>query len=176
MLTARSHPSKSDQRPKGLRYRKFEKEDFDAIVTGELTHFALWMEGQLEELITNFFCQDGKGTEFRRILLRRDGLNFQDKIEIVRAMLPLFGNQEAADEIKVTLQKVEEFKANRNTTAHGVDVTDKYDPDLGLEIEVVGRSGKQKFITITPESHNEMMDGAEELLKELQTLKERLSA
>lgn len=175
-MTAQSDSPKFSKSLKGRRYRKFAKEDFDAIITGELTHYALWMEGELEELISKFFCKDGKGADFRRILLRRDGLNFQDKIEIVRAILPLTDNPDAAKQLSATLKRIEAFKANRNAVAHGLDVTENYAPDTGLEIEIVGRSGKSRVITITPESHDEMMAVADELLKELRKLKEQVSA
>ena len=30
------------------RYKKLDRADFDAIATGELTHYAVWLEGSLE--------------------------------------------------------------------------------------------------------------------------------
>ncbi len=75
-----------------MRYEDLDKEDFDAIVTGELTHYAIWMEDKINSLITDYFVSDkSKSKDFRRLFLYRDGLTFQDKLEIARGMIPLLG-------------------------------------------------------------------------------------
>ncbi len=157
-----------------MNYRNLSKEDFDAIVTGELTHYAIWMENVLVDIISKQFCQPARRVDFERLLLRRDGLTFQDKIEIVRAMLPQFSNQPAAQKFKHLLTKVEDFKANRNAFAHGTDVTPTINPGGGICVEIVTRSGKEKVVSVTLESHQTTIKEAETLLKELHTLRNEL--
>jgi hypothetical protein len=38
-------------------YNNLSKEDFDAIVTGELTHYTLWMEDEVNEFILDYFLK-----------------------------------------------------------------------------------------------------------------------
>ena len=40
---------------KEIKYEDLDKADFDAIVTGELTHYALWHEGELNNIIEDYF-------------------------------------------------------------------------------------------------------------------------
>ncbi len=159
-----------------MNYRNLSKEDFDAIVTGELTHYSIWMENVLIDLISTQLSQPARRVDFERLLLRRDGLTFQDKIEIVRAMLAQFSNKLAAQKLKPLLTKIEEFKAYRNAFAHGTDVTPSNNPDGGIYIEIVARSGKEKVVLVTPESHETTMSEAEALLKELHMLRDELCA
>ena len=66
-----------------MEYQNLNKEDFDAVVTGELTHYALWLEEEVNNIISDYFIMDSKQrSQFKRFLLFRDGLTFQDKIEI----------------------------------------------------------------------------------------------
>jgi hypothetical protein len=97
-------------------YGHFSKEDFDAIVTGELTHYAIWLEDEINRLITDYFVSNkSRSVEFRRLFLRRDCVTFQDKLEIARAMIPLLGlSDRDAKRFKTTLKAVEEFKSWRN--------------------------------------------------------------
>jgi hypothetical protein len=159
-----------------MNYGNLSKEDFDAVVTGELTHYAIWMENVLVNLISTQFCQPGRRIDFERLLLRRDGLTFQDKIEIVRAMLPQFSNQPAAQKFKLLLTKVEEFKAIRNAFAHGTNVMPSNDHDGSIYIEIVTRSGKEKVVSVNSKTHETTMSGAEALLKELHALRDELCA
>ena len=131
-----------------MNYRNLSKEDFDAIVTGELTHYSIWMENVLIDIISTQFSQPARRVDFERLLLRREGLTFQDKIEIVRAMLPQFSNKPAAGKLKPLLTKIEEFKAYRNAFAHGTDVTTSNNQDGGIYIEIVARSGKEKVVLV----------------------------
>lgn len=156
-------------------YQSLTREDFDAMVTGELTHYAIWLENVLIGVISDFFSTPKQRGDFERLLLRRDGLTFQDKIEIVRAMLPLFRNQGAASQLKSLLPKVEEFKANRNAFAHGVDVTPSEISPPTIHVEIVTRSGKEKVVEVTPETHKASLAHAETLLKELQDVRGKLS-
>lgn len=105
------------------QYRSLHKQDFDAIVTGELTHYALWLENVLIEIIVNYFARPSRKKLFSQLLLQRDGLTFQDKIEIVRAMLPEFTELSLAQELRQLLQKIEKFKETRNALAHGLSRT-----------------------------------------------------
>ncbi len=157
-----------------MNYRNLSKEDFDAIVTGELTHYSIWMENVLIDIISTQFSQPARRVDFERLLLRREGLTFQDKIEIVRAMLPQFSNKPAAGKLKPLLTKIEEFKAYRNAFAHGTDVTTSNNQDGGIYIEIIARSGKEKLVLVTPESHEITMSEAEALLKELHMLRDEL--
>jgi hypothetical protein len=157
-----------------MRYEDLSREDFDAIVTGELTHIAIWLEGEIIDIIADFFtANSAKRCPFTRLLLLRDGLTFQDKIEILRAMTPWFA--EAAKEAKLSsvLTRVEEFKAFRNSFAHGRDSSGEV--ALELKVETVGRSGRPKTITVTPQSHREKLLEADRLLADLRKVRATLA-
>jgi len=151
-----------------MKYRELSKEDFDAIVTGELTHHAIGLEGELVDIISDYFLENSdKSLDFNRLIFRRDGLTFQDKIEIVRGMLPLFKNIEAAKQLKRILIKTEDFKLFRNAFAHGVDVSTGKVDQLSLKIELVGRTGKERIVEVTPETHEKHMTNLEKLHEEI---------
>jgi len=152
-----------------MRYEDLDKEDFDAIVTGELTHYTLWMEEEINRLITDYFVSDKtKSKDFRRLLLYRDGLTFQDKLEIARGMIPLLGlNDQDQTQFRTILNAVEDFKSWRNAMAHGLDATPG-DYKGVIRIEIVSRLGKEKTIEITPDSHRAKMDEAEKLYHSLE--------
>jgi len=154
-----------------MKYEDLDKEDFDAIVTGELTHYAIWMEDELNRLITDYFVSDKrKSKEFRRLLLYRDGLTFQDKLEIARGMIPLIElNNRDQTQFKTILNAVEDFKSWRNATTHGMDATPGAYKGM-IRIETVSRSGKEKTIEITPKSHRAKMDEAEKLCSSLRNI------
>jgi hypothetical protein len=157
-----------------MKYEGLEKEDFDALVTGELTHYALWLEEVTNEIIITYFSMSKRGNDFRRLILYREGLTFQDKLDIVRGMIPLFEiTEEKVRELKSLIKRVEEFKSWRNTMAHGRDVTgDEYAGKL--LVEVVTRSGKEKVLEITPESHQAKMQEVEHLLADFLHAKEEI--
>jgi hypothetical protein len=141
-------------------YRNLNRDDFDAIVTGELTHQAVWLEGELETAIVNYFAV-AKATrpDFRRLMLQRDGVTFQTKIDLVRSII-------SADEFesdyrnawKSALSRIEELKRIRNAMAHGRDFGGE-----GLEIKIgyVSRAGKDVEITIKPDSHTKLLTEAD---------------
>lgn len=157
-----------------MDYRALTREDFDAMVTGELTHYAIWLENVLINIISDFFAINARRNDFERLLLRRDGLTFQDKLEITRAMLPLFANRDVAERLKAILGKIEEFKSTRNAFAHGMDVTPVETASPSVHVEIVTRSGKEKVVEVTPESHTAVMAYAETLLEEIQAVREAL--
>jgi hypothetical protein len=139
-----------------IKYEKLSKIEFDAVVTGELTHMALHLEHTIGDMIISFF-QVCRGTEFRRLILDRDGLTFQHKIEIVRCCLPLMEELAAKHDLKKLLNRVEEFKAWRNALAHGHDDGSTKKP-LRLVVSMVNRGGRDKVVEITKESHEKMLD------------------
>ena len=158
-----------------MKYRDLTKDDFDSIVTGELTHHAIWLEGELIGIISDYFLEGSTKTlDFERLLFRRDGLTFQDKIEIVRGMIPLFSNVDVVPQLKRLLLKVEEFKIFRNAFAHGLDVPPGKGDKLCLKIELIGRSGKEKTVEVTPETHEKHVDNLEILLKDLSKVRQDL--
>ncbi len=151
-----------------MEYEELDREDFDAIVTGELTHYALYMEQELNTIICDYFVgTTSRRKDFRRLFLYRDGLSFQDKIDIVRGMLPLFGEHAEHVKLKNLLSEVEDFKTWRNAMAHGFDVSEEPGPEL--HVEIVTRSGKEKLMVITPASHRETMAAAEQLSDRLES-------
>lgn len=146
-----------------MEYRDLPQDEFDAIVTGELTHYAIWLEGLLNEMIVAYFITDErKRADFERLILYRDGLTFQDKLEIVRAMAPLIPETRRT-ELKQVLADIEKFKSWRNALAHGLSIC-KPDEGAVVRVEIVGRSGKPKVIEITPESHEKQMRDTEALV------------
>ena len=88
-------------------------------------------------------------------------------------MLPLFGEHAESVDLPDLLKRVDEFRMLRNALAHGRDVSE---PGAGFQIsiEVISRSGKEKIITITPESHAEKMRKLEELLEAVQNARKHL--
>ena len=157
-----------------MKYEDLCHNDFDAIVTGELTHYALNLEGELIDIITNYFVTSvNKRSDFKRLMLYRDGLTFQDKIEIVRAMIPIFKEKSSAENMKSLLKQVEDFKSWRNALAHGTDVSEDKEKNE-LKIEVVNRAGKEKVVHITPKSHQAKIAEAEKLLSELEAVRKSL--
>jgi hypothetical protein len=151
-----------------MKYKDLSQEDFDAIVTGELTHYAIWFDGALGQIIMDYFkVNKERRSDFERLILHREGLTFQDKIEIVRAMLPLFGEKADTVGLKDLLKDIEEFKAQRNALAHGLSLNvDEHTKPI-VRVEIISRSGKPKIIEITPESHKVKMDEADKILKGL---------
>ena len=157
-----------------MDYHILSQEDFDAVVTGELTHNALWLEDVANGIICEYFIgPNEKEDDFRRLILYRDGLTFQDKIEIIRGMIPLFGEAAEEYDLKGILNEVEKFKSWRNALAHGLDRTDPDEPHK-LIVEVVTRSGKEKRVEITPESHSEMMKNVTDLVDRFKEARKRL--
>lgn len=157
-----------------MSYEKLSREDFDAIVTGELTHLSIWLESQIMTIIADYFLGDSPKKEtFSTLLLRRDGLTFQDKIDILRALEPLLG--EVAKEVNLIsiLKRIEEFKSFRNSFAHGMDASEG--ESLTLVVETVGRSGRPKSITVTPQSHRDTVTETELLLEELKQARLRFA-
>jgi hypothetical protein len=158
-----------------MDYDELDKEDFDAVVTGELTHYALWLEEEINGIICDYFSiPKSRIYDFRRLVLYRDGLTFQDKLEIVRGMLPLLGKAAEDADLKSMLKQVEDFKAWRNAMAHGLDIARNEDI-AKLKIEIVTRSGKERVVEITPESHERMMDEVGSLLEKLQNARAKLN-
>jgi hypothetical protein len=156
-----------------MDYSKLTKDAFDAIVTGELTHLTISHEGEVNNIISDYFIGiSGRRSDFERLFLYRDGLTFQDKIEIIRAMFPLFGELTSSLELKKLINGVEEFKNYRNAMAHGLSVVD--DKSLTLKIEIVSRSGKPKIVTITPESHNKFYEKGALLFEKLKKVREEI--
>jgi len=159
-----------------MEYRNLSKGDFDAVVTGEITHYALWLEEELNEIISDYFIMDSnKRSEFKTFLLYRDGLTFQDKIEIVRGMLPLFDVAPEELNLKSLLKEIEEFRSWRNALAHALDVSPDDNAPL-IRVQVVTRSGKERIYEITPESHESAMKKAEDLLAQVQEARKKLIA
>jgi hypothetical protein len=159
-----------------LNYAELSHEDFDALVTGTFTHYALWLEDVLNSIISDYFVRSHfRQDRFKRLILQREGLSFQDKIDIVRSMVTLFGNLAEQVQLKGILKEIEDFKLRRNALAHGLDASTSADP-LQLRVEFVSRSGKEKSIEITPDSYDEMAANFNDLLKRAQAARNELMA
>ncbi len=157
-----------------MEYEQLSHEDFDAIVTGEFTHYALWLEDAINGIICEYFIGiSDREDDFRRLILYRDGLTFQDKLEIVRGLIPVFGETAERCNLKFLLNQIEEFKSWCNTLAHGLDRSIPEEPRK-IVVEVVSRSGQEKRIEITPTSHREMMEKTKKLLKEVEEARSQL--
>ena len=151
-----------------MRYEELLFEEFDAIVTGELTHYALHLEDCLDDLVCSYFVQDQKRRlDFKRLMMHRDGLTFQSKIEIVRAMAPIFGSLADSVGLKGLLSRIEDFKSYRNALAHGRDNSSE-SSSLTMRVEVVSRSGKERIVEITPASHRKRCSDTDDLLEATQ--------
>src|SRR5213594_3037158 len=103
-----------------MDYTNLSRIDFDAVVTGELSHRILGLEESVNGIIGDFFITERSRREhFEQLILFREGLTFQDKIEIVRAMIPLFQAEARKLDLLTLLKKVESLKNWRNAMAHG---------------------------------------------------------
>jgi hypothetical protein len=133
------------------------------------------MEDTLQLILCDYFVpNEDRALVFYDIMLRRDGLTLQNKIEIVRALIDRRSDIDLVTKAQVrdALRRVEEFKAIRNALAHGRDVGGE---GLSLEIEIVGRSGNPKKVVVSPTSHNAELAKAEALVAELDGLRARLN-
>lgn len=159
-----------------MDYAELGHEEFDVFVTGTFTHYALWLEEVLNSIIGDYFVRShDRQARFKQLILHREGLSFQDKIDIVRSMVPLFGKLAEQVQLKGIIKEIEDFKFWRNALAHGLDTSNSDDP-LQLRVEVVSRSGKEKSIEITPDSYDEMVANVEDLLKRAQAARNELLA
>jgi hypothetical protein len=159
-----------------LDYEKLSKKDFDAVVTGELTHYAIWLEHGVIDIITDYFLGKSKRREdFKRLILLRDGLTFQDKLEIARAMIPLLEPRASQVGLSSLLKQIENYKSYRNAFAHGVDASAQA-PGNHLRVELVSRSGKTKTVEVTSASHRKTMTDAQHLLEALTEARKQLAA
>lgn len=158
-----------------MNYRELSKEEFDAIVTGELAHQVIWFEGELIGIILDyFFGKSKKKVECEQLIFRRDGIGFQDKIEIVRGMFHLFSDQATVKRLELALKQIEILGRLRNAFAHGTDVGETEKDKLSLKVSLVSRSGKERIVQVTPESHTKYLSDLDGLLKELASIRKNL--
>jgi len=155
-----------------VQYTKHNRQDFDAIVTGELAHYAIWMEEALAQIIASYFCKPALAKSFKELVLRRDGMTFQNKIDLVRTILSEIASPEDAPHIKQTLNDVDELKEFRNALAHGLDVSPD-ESSLHIVIETISRTGKPRKFEITPENHAARMNKANSTLSSLDKIAEQ---
>jgi hypothetical protein len=152
-----------------MKYDDLDRIWFDAIVTGELTHYALWFEEQLELFISAYFISDPRVEEsFISTFVKSREFTISRKIEFARRLLKS-SKHLRADEFLTAFKELERIIAIRNAMAHGKDVGGK---GLKLKIEIASYGGKTKTIEITPESHSKIMESAEECLEKLKKLKQ----
>lgn len=157
-----------------LDHSKLNKHDFDAIVTGELTHHSIWLEDAVAKFISDFFVLPELREVFNQLVLQRDGMSFQMKIEIVESLIPFFEDENAAKELRAALRDVRDFKTTRNAFAHGRDVTPSDLSSPALHIQTFGRTGKERISIVTPESHKKLTDDASKLLDRIEKLRARI--
>ena len=155
------------------RYEKLQHEDFDAIVTGELTHYAIWLEDGLAKIIADFFAKPSRKKQFIGLIVRGESLPF--KIEIIRAIIPDFKNQTAAQQLSPLLKRIEAVSTRRNAFAHGFDVTPKSAKAASIHVELIRRAGKNKPFEVTPASHVATMNEMEQLLEAVTSIRKKLN-
>jgi hypothetical protein len=147
-------------------YTNLSKNDFDAIVTGELTHFCLWMEEEINAFILDYFLKGSSRKEhFKEVFFERECLTFQDKIDLIKATLNLYGTPEQRSTGKKMMKQVEDFKRVRNAFAHGKEHHNS--KELKIQIVLLNRSGNKQTHEVTPESHSKFIDSAYSFLEEL---------
>lgn len=148
-----------------MDYTILSIEEFDAIVTVEIGHLVLWMEEEISRFICHYYVSNVfKRSQFIKLMLYREGLTFQDKLEILQATLPIWGDKAVA--MKSIIRRIEKFKALRNALAHGRKA-ERDETELKIKVDVVSRSGKEKSVEITPYSHKKNCEMGEQLLSEL---------
>jgi hypothetical protein len=153
-----------------MDYSTLSIEEFDAIVTGEICHLALWMEEEINRFIGRYYVSNiFKRNRFITLVLYREGLTFQDKLEILQAMLPIWGDK--APVMNPLIKRIEKFKALRNALIHGRE-GGRDETDLRIKVDIISRTGKEKSVDITPAVHKKNCEIGEKLLSDL---KENLS-
>ena len=114
-----------------MKYNDLDRIWFDAIVTGELTHYALWFEEQLEFLILAYFISDPRVTDnFSSTFVRSREFTMARKTELVKKILKS-SKHSRSDEFLAVFGELEKIIAIRNAMAHGKDVGGK-----GLELRI----------------------------------------
>lgn len=151
-----------------MKYGDLDRVWFDAIVTGELTHYALWFEEQLEFLILAYFTDDPRVVDdFFSTFVRSREFTMARKIDFARKIVKN-SNHSRSGEFTVVFGELEKIIAIRNAMAHGRDVGGQ---GLKLRIEIESYGGKAKTIEISPDTHSQIMDSAEQCLEKLKELK-----
>jgi hypothetical protein len=151
-----------------MDYRDLDRAEFDAIVTGELTHYALWFEEQLDFLITVYFINDPRVIDrFSLIFLRSREFSTSRKMTLINSLLKGWADNRSKEFLSV-ITEVEQIIAIRNAMAHGRDVGGT---GLDLLVAIQSHGGKTKNISITPDTHEEMLEVAERCLNKLKELK-----
>ena len=146
-----------------IEYETLTPDEFDAVVTGELTHYAILFENRINDFLVSYLgILKSRSDIFKRLFLYRDDLRLQDKIEITKAVIrhhSAYLKQPGPKSIDVDralrlLKEVETFKAVRNALAHGLSVRKSEEEDTPtLHVEIITRSGKENQFQITPTSH-----------------------
>jgi hypothetical protein len=155
-----------------MHYEKLDRADFDAIVTGELAHFAIWFDKLLEDIVCQYFLGffSPRQDDFTNLILRRDGITFNTKIDIVAKIIDkdeyLIQHR---DDLKDIFKTMDSLKRLRNAMAHGVDMGGE---ELELNIELTSSAGKKSLFKITPKTHiqnielfQRQLDRAESIIK-----------
>lgn len=102
-----------------MKYVDLDRVDFDAIVSGELTHYALWFEEQLEFFILAYFIDDSRVVDdFSSTFIHAREFTMSRKIEFVRKLLRS-RKFPRSDEFLSAISEVERIVALRNAMAHG---------------------------------------------------------
>ena len=79
-----------------MDYATLERDEFDAVVTGELTHYALWLEGGLDSLLCDYFLgETPRRADFLRLLLQREGCPSKTSSGLYERCYPCLGNMQS---------------------------------------------------------------------------------
>jgi hypothetical protein len=163
-----------------IRYEKLTPDEFDAVVTGELTHSAIWFEDRFNEFLISYLgILKSRSEIFTLLFLYREGLRFQDKIEISEAIIRhhnAYLTRPGPKQIDVSralrlFGEIKKLKTVRNALAHGLAVqkSDKSATPM-LHVQTIGRSGKKNETEITPSSHKDQLQQLDKLHAELDSI------
>lgn len=149
-------------------------QEFDIVATGEFTHFVLWIESVLEEIIaTHFVASTAKQSDFVRLVLRPEGISTIHRIGIVKGILDSLDLTETdAKKWKAALNGAEKVIRRRNVLSHGIGLGPNPYPAKGvLKIKLASRSGKYRILEISADQYRHIRASASSNITALQELR-----
>jgi hypothetical protein len=115
-----------------------------------------------------YFINDWRVIDrFSLTFLRSRDFSTSRKIALINSLLKGWADDRSKEFLSV-FAEVEQIIAIRNAMAHGRDVGGA---GLDLLVEIQSHGGKTKIVSITPDTHAQMLETAELCLNKLKDLK-----
>ncbi len=158
-----------------IDYSKLSKHDFDVIITGQLIHYCLHLESEINNFLKDYFLHrssEKRKSEFDEVVLFRDCISLHNKIDILKLLTKGYPLKVKKKESEILFSKIDEMKSLRNALTHGFAPFDDESEELKVVIEITNKAGKQKRIEITTENHEKIMNDFEKLIDDFSEWKE----